>query len=99
MSKLEIFFLAGILIFKLLLQSPATTQKTCLTYFYIDQIVVMIVESLLQTRFLTLLPKTNSVPSNSAKNLLDQNLKPTEFLPLLLETNSISDNSAKNLFI
>ena len=80
-----------------------------LTDFYIDQIVVMIVESFMQTRFLTMLPKTNSVSGDNAKNLLTdfyinqiavmivESFLQTRFLTLLPKTNSFPSNNAKNL--
>ena len=61
MSKLVIFFLAGILIYKLLFQSPAVAPKTCLTDFCIDQIVVKICWNLTTGDLF-------KIPNNNAKN-------------------------------
>ena len=60
MSKLVVFVLVGIFIYKLLFQSPATAPKIFLTDFYIDQIVVNNVGTLpLETKQSTAaMPKT-----------------------------------------
>ena len=52
---------------------PFNDAKNLFIDFSIYQISIKIVESLLLTRFLTLLPKTNSVPSNNAKTCWTNN--------------------------
>ena len=60
-SKLAIFFLAGILILNLLLQSSTTAPKTYLT------------QILFSNKISDTAAKVLSVPDNGAKNLLYQN--------------------------